>query len=86
MIRCKHVAEALADNRYWELPLHRRIGLHLHVFLCFICGRYNRQIMILQDAARQYAEYERVTVPPPELALPPEARERIRKRLMGEGS
>ncbi len=84
MLRCKHVAEALADKRYWELPLHRRIGLHLHVFLCFLCGRYNRQIMALQDAARHYAAYELAEVPPSEYRLSPEARERIRRKLREE--
>lgn len=78
MLRCKHVADALARHHYWDLPWARRIGLQTHVYLCLFCGRFHRQVMLMQDAARRFRRYEAETPPPP---MPAEARERLRRSL-----
>lgn len=55
MWTCKQVGEALAEHRYRDLPLLRRIGLRLHVALCVVCHRYNKQVMQMQDLAAGFA-------------------------------
>lgn len=58
MLRCKQVSDALAAHRYWEMSWRQRLGMRLHVLLCAVCGRYNRQVMDLQDASREYTRFE----------------------------
>ena len=81
MLRCKQVAEALASGKYWELPRRKRIGLRIHVFLCLVCGPFNRFLMLFQDATRYYARYEETSPPPPELSLTDDAKTRIKQSL-----
>lgn len=58
MWRCKHVADALAEHHYWQLPWLKRVGLKLHVAVCVVCGRYHRQVMLMQDIADKFARQE----------------------------
>jgi hypothetical protein len=81
MLRCKQVSDALAAHRYWELPWHQRLGMRLHVLLCFVCGRYNRQIMDVQDAARGYLDHEEATGEHTGSGLSADRRDKIRKLL-----
>ena len=83
MLTCKQVSKTLAENRYYELPWHRKLGLFLHIRLCFVCGKANQQIIVLQTGIRKFLareEKEHFT----EIRLNPEERERIRKRINDE--
>ena len=80
MLTCRQVSKTLAENRYYELPWHRKLGLFLHIRLCFVCGKANRQIIVLQSGIRKFLareEKEHFT----EIRLKPEERERIRNRM-----
>jgi hypothetical protein len=81
MWRCKQVSDALRNGKYWNLPWHRRLGLHIHVWLCMVCGKYNRQVMVMQDGVREYLRHEAEDTPPPEMCLSSEARERLRRSM-----
>ena len=83
MLRCKTVSDALATTKYWKLPWYRRVGLRLHVALCAVCGRYNRQVIVMQDGVREYLRHEVSDPPPAELRLPADARERLRRAIHG---
>ncbi len=83
MWRCKHVADALAKYHYWDLPWAKRLGLKTHVQLCLVCGRFHRQIMIMQDAARIFRKHEEQDPPPP---LPDEVRERLKRAIQSDTS
>ena len=78
MWRCKHVADALAKYHYWDLPWAKRLGLKTHVHLCLVCGRFHRQVMIMQDAARIFRKHEEQDPPPP---LPADVKERLKKSV-----
>ncbi len=54
MLTCKQVAKHLRDNDYKKLSFFKRISLRLHVVFCFVCGRYQRQVMRFQDGVRNY--------------------------------
>ena len=58
MLTCKQVSNALADKDYASLSPVKRAALKLHVALCAVCGRYNHQVMIMQDATRNYRTHE----------------------------
>lgn len=81
MWRCKHVADALAKHHYWELPWARRIGLKLHVALCVVCGRFHRQVMIMQDAAHLFHKQEEADDPALRIPMPDESKRRLKEKL-----
>ena len=84
MWMCRQVAKALAENRYYELPLHRRIGLKMHIALCAVCGKYHRQVVVMQDGVRTYLEHEEADDVATGVCLPDDVRERIRAKLPAE--
>ena len=81
MLRCKHVADALAQHHYWDLPWAKRAGLKAHVYLCVFCGRFHRQVMVMQDAARIFRKHEEQDPPPP---MPADVKERLRRAIAYE--
>lgn len=58
MLTCKQVSNALSKEEYDKMPPMRRFFLRLHVRLCFICGKFNRQVMDSQEMCRYYRENE----------------------------
>ena len=58
MLTCKQVHRALARADYARLPLWKRIGLRAHIRLCWICGPYNRQVVLFQDMFRRLRNEE----------------------------
>lgn len=81
MWRCKHVADALAKHHYWELPWARRVGLKLHVCLCAVCGRFHRQVMVMQDAAHHFHEAEAQDNPHLRIPMPEETKRRLKEAV-----
>jgi hypothetical protein len=82
MLRCKHVAKALADSYYKDLPWYRRIGLKSHVALCVFCGKYHRNVLTLQDAVQTYLRHEESNEKHRDsLCMSEEANARIRQKL-----
>jgi alkylated DNA nucleotide flippase Atl1 len=78
MWTCKQVGRALAEQRYQDLPWHRRIGLKLHVALCVVCHRYNKSVMQMQDIAADFQKHEQAgDIPSAAPALSDEAKKRI---------
>ena len=57
MLTCKQVSNALASGDYQKLPPFKKATLKLHVSLCLVCGRYNRQVMMMQDTCRHVREH-----------------------------
>ena len=58
MFTCKQVSNALSKEDYEKMSPVRRFFIHLHVKLCFFCGKYNRQVIDSQDMCRCYKEHE----------------------------
>lgn len=80
MLTCRQVSKALAENRYYELPWHRRVGLFMHIRLCKVCGKANQQIVDLQTGVQKFLkleEKEHFT----EIKLTDEERQRIREKI-----
>ncbi len=73
---CKEAIRLQSDALDRPLPLLRRIGLRIHLFLCVWCSRYGKQIRFLRVAA-QRCDHEHGAAP----ALPPKARERIKEQV-----
>ena len=58
MLTCKQVSKTLAENNYNDLSLPKKFMLKLHVALCFVCGKFNRQVMESQDMCCHYKEHD----------------------------
>ncbi|HAQ57760.1 MAG TPA: hypothetical protein DCR32_01885 [Opitutae bacterium] len=58
MFTCKQVSHSLSKEDYAKLSFTKRFFLQLHVKLCFLCGRFNRQVMDGQDMCRHFKQYE----------------------------
>ena len=63
MFTCKQVSKTLLKDDYNHLSAIRKCMLKLHVTLCFVCGKFNRQIMSLQDMCRNYKNKEHILEP-----------------------
>jgi hypothetical protein len=70
--------------RYWDLPFHKRMGLRIHIALCFVCGRYNTQILVLQETAKAFLEQEKKGGPSKPVKLDDEACDRIKAQMRGQ--
>lgn len=82
MWMCRQVAKALAEGNYEELPPLRKFGLKLHVKLCGMCGKFHRQVMDFQDAARLFREHEaKGELSPPKECLPNDCKCRLQKAV-----
>jgi len=55
---CKQVSNHLSKEDYEKLTPFRKLTLKLHVLICPICGKYNRQVMKFQDMARSFRKRE----------------------------
>ena len=54
MFTCKQVSKSLAEEDYQNLSSVKKFMLKVHVSLCFVCGKFNRQVMDTQDMCRHY--------------------------------
>jgi hypothetical protein len=79
ILTCKQAARALADQDYMTLPWLTRTSLRFHVAICFVCHRYNRQIMQVQDCVRQYLDREDAALDSGPVKLSAACREKIRR-------
>ncbi len=79
MMTCKQIQKALANGDYSDLSPLQRMLLKFHVTICFICGGYNREIMLFQDTARAYREREDSLAA--EKKLPDDAREKMHNAI-----
>ena len=76
---CKEAIRLQSDALDRPLSRMQRIGLRIHLALCVWCSRYGKQIKFLRAAA-QHCDHEHET----KQTLPPEARDRIKRRLQAE--
>lgn len=81
MWRCKHVADALAESHYDSLPWLKRVGLKVHVALCVVCGRYHRQVMVMQEMAEKFRDHEALGDLPEKTQLSPDAKRRMKDAM-----
>ena len=78
---CREASRMQSEALDHPLSFRQRIGLRIHLFLCKWCNRYGRQLRFLRSAAHQQEQHN---VCMPTQALRPEARERIKQRLLNE--
>ena len=80
MLSCEEVAKLVSESLDKALPLHRRIGVRIHLMMCKICREHRNQMKFIREALQRVAGGD-IDI---SQGLSPEARERIRSRLQEE--
>ncbi len=74
---CKQAARTLSEGLDQPLPLHRRMGLAMHLMMCAACRHYRRQVVGLNRLVRR-----RMRDPSPQVVeLDAATRQRLVDRL-----
>ncbi len=74
---CKKISLLISESMDWKLPLYRRLGIKLHLMMCYLCRRYKKQLLFIHSILQTEKKIEEID----SASLSPEARERIKKRL-----
>jgi hypothetical protein len=77
---CRRAVRLQSEALDHPLTFRQRLGLRFHLLLCKWCRRYGKHITFLRTAVR-HDESEIDSMPQ---ILPPETRERIKRRLHPE--
>jgi hypothetical protein len=56
MYNCKEVTRMVSESLDRKLPLHQRMGIRVHLFMCKFCSRYRKQLLLLRAVMQRYAE------------------------------
>ena len=51
MFNCKEVSKMVSESMDRKFPLHHRILMTVHLFMCRYCNRFKKQLLILRNAA-----------------------------------
>lgn len=54
---CKEAAALIIAREDRTLSLGDRIGLHLHLAMCKACPNFERQVLTMRNAMRQWRNY-----------------------------
>ncbi|HEV2695829.1 MAG TPA: hypothetical protein VG347_23270 [Verrucomicrobiae bacterium] len=75
---CREAARVQSEALDHPLPISKRIGLWLHLFICKWCRRYGQQIRFLRKTAQKYPDALGESAAQ---QLSPAARNRIKQKL-----
>ena len=56
-LTCKQAAALMIAREDRALPLSNRAALRLHLAICAACPRYERQLLTLRNAMKQWRGY-----------------------------
>lgn len=57
MRTCKEAAALMLTREDRPLPLADRVALRLHLAICAACPRFERQVLTLRNAMKQWRNY-----------------------------
>ena len=57
MRTCKEAAALLIAREDQYLPLRERLALRLHLAICAACPRFERQLLTMRNAMKQWRNY-----------------------------
>ena len=80
MLSCKDVSKLVSESLEHPLPFRKRLGVRMHLMMCSLCRRYQRQMLQLQALLKGIADSE----PDPQ-PLPEATKARIKTALKTDG-
>lgn len=81
MFSCKKASRLISDSMDRPLRPRERLAMRLHLLICRVCRRFNRQARFLESARPSDEWLERLNG---ETGLPPDSRARILEALRRE--
>ena len=78
---CSEISRQNSRGLDGKLPWSHRLAIRIHHLYCKACRRYARQIRFLRDAISKLDQDILPEEFPADTALPPEARQRIKRAL-----
>jgi hypothetical protein len=57
MLTCKEAAALMIAAEDRPLPWGRRLALRLHLVICKACPRFQRQVLTMRNAMKQWRNY-----------------------------
>ena len=57
MRSCKEASALLIAREDQNLPLRERLALRLHLAICAACPRFERQLLTMRNAMKQWRNY-----------------------------
>ncbi|MEN9887733.1 MAG: hypothetical protein RL758_2311 [Pseudomonadota bacterium] len=57
MKTCKEVAALLIAQEDRPLSWGERLGLRFHIFICKACPKFERQVLTMRNAMKQWRNY-----------------------------
>ncbi len=85
MLNCQEVSKLVSASLDGKLPLWKRMNLWMHLGMCRLCWGFRKDIVHLHSQTRQRADEIEGGAEDPDVKLPDESRERI-KRLLNSKS
>ncbi len=55
---CKEVTALVVAREDRDLPLRERLALRIHMTICDACPTFERQILTMRNAMRQWRRYQ----------------------------
>ncbi|HHD64771.1 MAG TPA: zf-HC2 domain-containing protein [Desulfobulbaceae bacterium] len=74
---CKQITELISESMDRKLPIYRRIGIRIHLMMCYLCRRYKKQLLFLRTVLQAIEEADEKNGE----VLSQEARRRIKNKL-----
>ena len=82
MPSCKEITQLVSEGMDRRLPWRKRLAIRLHLSLCRLCRRYEKQLRLLRAGTRRYADPEQNIA---EKSLSTAARDRLSRALDRKG-
>jgi len=77
---CKKISLLISESMDRKLPLYRRLGIKLHLMMCYLCRRYKKQLLFIHSILQTERTIDEIDC----ASLSPEAIEKIKKKLNEE--
>jgi len=77
MLSCKEVSNLVSQSQNRSLKMREQLAVKIHLLVCRMCRRYQRQISFLTEASRKLLQDPQKS----ELSLSENARTRIEQSL-----
>lgn len=81
ILTCKQVSRTLLEEHFDKLPWHRQLAVRFHLSWCWICGKFNKQVIEMQHGIDSYISHEDEDPGPNSPHISAEAKERILKAI-----
>ena len=85
MFTCKQVSRILHNEDYAKLSPLKRFFPNLHIKLCIVCGKFNKQVIEGQDMCCNYKKHEEDGLSQ-QTGMDPARKEALKKLLSEQSS